>query len=76
MSLATRTSPRPFIRSPLATPAEIAAEPAAFPVQTGATPCESAFADWRRRLVRNLSRRSTARWDPLTYVGAEPRDAP
>lgn len=23
------------------------------------------FADWRARLARNLSRRSTARWEPL-----------
>jgi len=63
---------RPYTRSPLATAAETAAEPAPFPRTTSAEPLESAYADWRRRLTRNLSRRSTARWEPLTRThGAE-----
>lgn len=28
---------------------------------------ENAYVDWRKRLSRNLSRRSDGRWDPLTY---------
>jgi hypothetical protein len=57
---------RPHARSPLATPAANAAEPDPFPRTTPEAPCETAFADWRQRLARNLSRRSDGRWDPLT----------
>ena len=72
MSARDEGSPRPYVRSPLATPEETAAEPAPFPRTTSAEPLESAYADWRRRLTRNLSRRSTARWEPLTRThGAE-----
>ena len=28
------------------------------------------FPDWRERLIRNLSRRSDGRWDPLTWIHA------
>jgi hypothetical protein len=28
---------------------------------------ETGFPDWRERLNRNLSRRSTGKWEPLTY---------
>ena len=59
---------RPFVRAPLATPAEVLNEPAAFPVTRAAAPLETCFSDWRRRLSRNLSRRSDGRWEPLTYV--------
>jgi hypothetical protein len=59
-------SPRPYVRSPLATPEETAAEPAPFPKVSVEAPFESPFADWRGRLTRNLSRRSVGRWEPLT----------
>ncbi len=72
MTVAMQMPLRPLVRRPLATPEETAAEPAAFPLQTEASPCESAFVDWRERLTRNLSRRSTSRWEPLTYVHADP----
>ena len=58
----------PFMRSPLATPAEIGQESAAYPVKTDEYPFESFFPDWRRRLTRNLARRGDGRWDPLTWV--------
>jgi hypothetical protein len=56
------------IRSPTATPAEVANEPTPFPSTTADSPIESFFLDWRRRLARNLSRRSDSRWEPLTRV--------
>jgi hypothetical protein len=56
--------------SPVATPTQVAAEPAPFPSTTAAWPVETFFPDWRRRLIRNLSRRSDSRWDPLTWVHA------
>jgi hypothetical protein len=59
---------RPFVRTPLATPAELLDEPAPFPRTDNAAPIETAFGDWRRRLAGNLSRRSDGRWAPLTYV--------
>lgn len=59
---------RPFVRTPLATPAELLDEPAPFPVTSRASPREAGFPDWRRRLSCNLSRRSDGRWTPLTYV--------
>jgi len=62
---------RSSVRGPLATPAETAHEPAPFPSTTNALPCETAFPDWRERLTRNLSRRSEARWEPLTFVHEE-----
>jgi hypothetical protein len=58
------------MRWPTATPEEVAAEPAPFPSKTVAEPVETFFLDWRRRLNRNLSRRSDSRWDPLTRVHA------
>ena len=57
-------------REALATPAEVAAEPAPFPVKTAAEPFETCYDDWRERLRRNLSRRSDGRWEPLTRVHA------
>ena len=57
-------------RVPLATPAELANEPAAFPRVTAERPIETAFGDWRERLRRNLARRSDGRWEPLTYIEA------
>src|SRR5690349_11630602 len=54
---------RPSIRSPLASPAEIAEEAAPFPTNHGDATHESFFPDWRRRLRRNLARRSDGRWD-------------
>jgi hypothetical protein len=59
------------LRRPLATPEETAAEPAPFPIPTPDAPYESGFPDWRRRLERNLSRRSVSRWEPLTHTHAE-----
>jgi len=56
--------------SPIATPGQVASEPVPFPSKTAAAPIESFFPDWRRRLVRNLSRRNDSRWDPLTWVHA------
>jgi hypothetical protein len=61
------------LRSPIATPEEVAAEPASFPAKTLEAPCETFFADWRARLTRNLSRRSTGRWEPLTWVHSAER---
>ena len=61
---------RPFIRNPLATPAETANEPAPFPLTTATESEESWHLDWRRRLTRNLSRRSDGRWEPLTRTHA------
>ena len=70
MSAAGDESVRPFIRGPLATPAELAREPAAYPVPTATLPIESLYDDWRARLNRNLSRRSDGRWEPLTRIHA------
>jgi hypothetical protein len=61
---------RPTVRSPRATPSQIAREAAPFPVKTSTKPDETFFPDWRRRLSRNLARRSDGRWDPLTRVHA------
>jgi len=58
-------------RLPTATPLEVSAEPDAFPVPTASKPVETFFPDWRRRLARNLSRRSDSRWEPLTWVHAD-----
>lgn len=71
-SLETRRS---FIRSPLATPLEVARQSPAYPSTDAARSEESLFSDWRQRLARNLSRRSDGRWDPLTYVHEAPQDA-
>ncbi len=57
-----------LMRSPTATPEEVGAEPPPFPSKTSAAPIETFFPDWRRRLNRNLSRRSDSRWEPLTRV--------
>jgi hypothetical protein len=66
-------SPRSQFRGPLATSEAIANEPAPFPKTTREAPFESVFADWRKRLTSNLSRRSDGRWDPLTWThGSEP----
>jgi hypothetical protein len=62
--------PRSSIRSPTATPEEIGAEPAPFPSQTATATVETFLLDWRRRLNRNLSRRSDSRWEPLIRVHA------
>jgi hypothetical protein len=61
---------RTFIRGPLATPSQLADEPAAFPADQLNGSAETLFPDWQKRLTRNLARRSDGRWDPLTYVGA------
>jgi hypothetical protein len=61
---------RSSVRSPLATPEEVAAEPAPFPSTSADAAVETLFPDWRRRLTRNLSRRSDSRWEPLTSVHA------
>jgi hypothetical protein len=57
-------------RGPTAALNEVTAEPAPFPATTVDLPIESFFPDWRRRLARNLARRSDARWEPLTWVHA------
>lgn len=61
---------RSSIRSPLASPAEVAGEASPFPTQDADANDESFFPDWRRRLSRNLARRSDGRWDPLTWTHA------
>jgi hypothetical protein len=53
---------------PLAAPEAIANEPAPFPSITADAPLETGFADWRKRLTNNLSRRSDGRWAPLTWT--------
>ena len=63
-------APRSRVHGPLATAEAIANEPAPFPSKTKAAPCETCFPDWRRRLTRNLSRRSDGRWEPLTFTHA------
>ena len=59
---------RSRVHGPLATPEDIANGPAPFPKTTTEAPLESVFADWRKRLTGNLSRRSDGRWDPLTWT--------
>ena len=61
---------RPRVHGPLATPEAVACEPAPFPRTTKELPEETGFADWRRRLTTNLSRRSDGRWAPLTWTHA------
>jgi len=63
-------APRSRVHGPLATPEAIAMEPAPFPRTTKEAPRETGFADWRRRLTANLSRRSDGRWAPLTWTHA------
>ncbi len=60
--------PRARSHGPLAAPQPVANEPAPFPKTTEQSPIETAFADWRKRLTGNLSRRSDGRWDPLTWT--------
>jgi hypothetical protein len=67
---------RSVMRSPTATPEEVAGEPAPFPSKTIDAPIESFFPDWRLRLNRNLSRRSDSRWEPLTRVHATEAPTP
>ena len=62
--------------SPIATAAEVALEPAPFPLKTSAMPIETFFDDWRCRLTRNLSRRTTGRWEPLTWTHSAARSGP
>ena len=57
-----------WFHEPLASPAAVAHEPDPFPKTTAEKPVEVWHDDWRRRLTRNLSRRSAGRWDPLTHV--------
>jgi hypothetical protein len=61
---------RSSVRSPIATPDEVAREATPFPSKDDDRPIETFFPDWRRRLTRNLSRRSDSRWEPLTWVHA------
>ena len=63
-------APRSRVHGPLATPEAIANEPAPFPRTTKEAPRETGFADWRRRLTANLSRRSDGRWAPLSWTHA------
>jgi hypothetical protein len=46
----------------------MANEPTPFPSTTRQAPAETGYADWRRRLTGNLSRRSDGRSAPLTWV--------
>ena len=61
-------APRSRFHDPLASPEAMAKEPAAFPSTTSEAPLETGFADWRKRLTGNLSRRSDGRWTPLTWT--------
>lgn len=61
---------RQHIHASLETAEAIAREPAPFPVTTREAPLETLFADWQRRLTRNLARRSDGRWEPLTWTHA------
>jgi hypothetical protein len=70
MSGARSPAWRSSTRSPIATPEEVGREPAPFPSKEDDRPIETFFPDWRRRLTRNLSRRSNSRWEPLTWVHA------
>jgi hypothetical protein len=65
-------APRAPVHGPLAAPDAIANEPPPFPSKTSEDPLESGFADWRRRLTANLSRRSDGRWAPLTWTHRPP----
>ena len=64
------------LRSPTATPAEVARELPPFPTVTAALPIETAYPDWRQRLTRNLARRMDSRWDALTRVHAAEETSP
>jgi len=66
----------PMTRSPLATPEVVGREPNPFPSTSIATPHETWFPDWRRRLTGNLSRRSDGRWEPLTRTHGPERSDP
>lgn len=44
-------------------------EPEPFPRPTAERPEETLYDDWRVRLIRNLSRRSDGRWEPLARAG-------
>ena len=55
------------VQPSLATHAEGMAEPPPFPLRVDGDTEEIFFADWQRRLSRNLSRRSDGRWEPLSY---------
>ena len=68
MSGARSPAWRSSARSPIATPEEVAREPTPFPSKEDDRRIERFFPDWRRRLTRNLSRRSDSRWEPLTWV--------
>lgn len=70
------TDDRSRRRQPTAWPEKVAAEPAPFPVKTVDLPIESFFSDWRRRLARNLARRSDARWEPLTWLHRREKPSP
>ena len=69
-------APRQHLHAPLETPEAIARGPVAFPEMTQEAPQETLFADWERRLTRNLSRRSDGRWDPLTWTHASESSPP
>lgn len=42
------------------------------PAERPAPPTETAHADWRERLTRNLSRRTDGPWEPLTFTPEPP----
>lgn len=58
--------------SPLGTQAHAAGDSAANGVGSDVSSAnpERGYPDWRRRLTRNLSRRSESAWEPLTYRDA------
>ena len=53
----------------LAVPGVPAAIPPVEPLLLG----EIGYPDWRKRLLRNLSRPGDGRWEPLTYLDETPR---
>ncbi len=66
--------PRPFSsrHDPLASPPAVASEPRPFPRGNTDVLDEVWYADWRRRLTRNLASRSDGRWEPLTHFERRP----
>lgn len=55
-------------QAPSAAPLPLVTEPVSALDAAGDEATQRGYPDWRRRLRRNLSRASDARWDPLTHA--------